>query len=422
MTKHWFTTTFAGLLIMLVVAGNPVAAQEIDGTGSPGSASAGEEPPKFGIQPVGIEGTYWDLELEPGSRTDLTVQLINGGENPEQLRTYATNVGSQVNGGLDIISDGEPTGTTTWLDYQDETLEIPAGKSIERTFTVTIPDDVKPGQYLTSVVLETAEPVNIPSQSDGGIMINQMLRQAISVAIRIPGPEKPELTIGEASYSLSTAAAAVQVAVKNSGNVHVRPDAELILSSQDGQEITRSNWKLATIYAGTATFVELALLQPLQPGQYLISLSLSDTEPEFESESRDLPLTVKNVDANGTPIAVAPAIAIESVTVNELRDPRSNALQGADLVVSIDNPAPPIANARLTLHVSHDGQPVEDYVLGSSLSFPGGSAEFRQRYLPMSGWTPGVWSFSVTLDVVDPTTGEVVELTTVQAETTVTVS
>jgi hypothetical protein len=91
------------------------------------------------------------------------------------------------------------------------------------------------------------------------------------------------------------------------------------------------------------------------------------------------------------------------------------------LVIGIDNQALPVSNARLTLHVSKDGQPVEDFVLGSSLSFPGGKAEVRQRYLPMTGWTSGVWSFSVTLDVVDPVRGGVTELAMLESPTTVTV-
>ena len=89
-------------------------------------------------------------------------------------------------------------------------------------------------------------------------------------------------------------------------------------------------------------------------------------------------------------------------------------------MVAVDNPLQPVANARLTLHVTRDGQKVEDYVLGSSLTIPEGSSEIRQRYLPVTGWTPGTWSFSVTLDAVDSNNGGVVELATASAAASVT--
>ena len=91
------------------------------------------------------------------------------------------------------------------------------------------------------------------------------------------------------------------------------------------------------------------------------------------------------------------------------------------VAVQIDNPGMQVANGRLTLRVTRDGEPVEELELGSSLTFPAGIAQFQQRYFPMEGWTPGVYEFAITLDSIDPNTGEPVTLDTVVAATTVTV-
>ena len=79
-----------------------------------------------------------------------------------------------------------------------------------------------------------------------------------------------------------------------------------------------------------------------------------------------------------------------------------------------------VLEAPVVLH-QFDGEPVEELELGSSLTFPAGIAQFQQRYFPMEGWTPGVYEFAITLDSIDPNTGEPVTLDTVVAATTVTV-
>ena len=43
------------------------------------------------------------------------------------------------------------------------------------------------------------------------------------------------------------------------------------------------------------------------------------------------------------------------------------------------------------------------------------------RYLPPTGWEPGTYAFSVSLETVDPATGTAIELASAQSETSVTV-
>ena len=403
----------AGLVLVTAVAIVPVAAQDQDAV------------PRLSITPVGVEGNFFDIVLSPGEQRQLTVELGNFGAETVEARTYAADVRTVSNGGFDAELAGEPvSGTTTWLDYPDETFELAAGERRQRDVTVTAPADAQPGEYITSLVIQNAEPVALGDATPGaGFGFNQVLRQVIAVAIEIPGPREPGLEIGEATYQTTAAGAALQVAVTNAGNVHLSPDAEIVLRTVDGGEVTRASVEMGSFYTETATTIAIGLLQPLEPGEYRVSVTLRedgvpDADP-IEVMRDDLPLIVAAPDVSGTP---APeTIAIESVAVNELRD-ADGTLQAVEVLATIDNPGAPIAGARLTLTVERDGELVEEYVLGSSLSFPAGSADFRQRYVPIEGWAPGTYDFSVTLEATDPNTGALVELTTVQSETTVTVA
>jgi hypothetical protein len=403
----------AGLVLVATMAIVPVAAQDQDTA------------PRLSITPVGVDGSYFAFELSPGEQRELAVELGNFGSEMVEVRTYAADVLTQTNGGFGAKLAGEPvSGTTTWVDYPDDTFEMKAGEKRVQGFKVTVPDGAHPGEYITSLVIQNAEPVGIGDATPGaGFSVNQVLRQVIAVAITIPGLREPGLEIGEVSYQATAAATGLYVAVTNSGNVHLSPDAEIVLRDANGSEVTRASMTMGSFYSETSTSIVVGLLQPLDPGEYRVSVTLSEdgipnTDP-IKVTRDDLLLTVAAPEVSGTP---APeTIGIESVAVNELRD-AGDSLQAVEVLATIDNPGAPVSGAQLTLTVERDGALVEEYVLGSSLSFPTGSAEFRQRYVPIEGWTPGTYSFSVTLAATDPNTGELVELTTVEAATTVTVS
>lgn len=346
-----------------------VAAQDAPGT----PVAAAVDVPKLGIRPVGSRRAFFAATVKPGQRTSMTVELGNFGTAKTRAKTYAADVFTLINGGLGVQLDGAATsGATTWLDYKTDILELETGETVQRTFTVTVPHDAKPAEYATSLVIQTADPVKVA----GSATVNQVLRQAIAVAITVPGPARPRLDIQKASYELTSTSANLFIAIKNSGNVRLKPQGEVVLT---------------------------------------------DEKTKLSVEKDALPLVVASANFAGTPTA-STRISIQSVKLNELRDPSSDKLQAVEFAVTIDNPSLPVANAGLTLHVVRDGQTVEDLALASSLSFAAGSAEVRQRYVPLGGWTPGTYAFSVTLEVTDPATGQVTKLDTAEGDATVTVT
>lgn len=406
MTTRLLATVFAVLVFAVLTGGAALAQDDQD------------ETPKLGIRPVGTDDGYFTLEMEPGDERDLTVELGNFGSNAARARTYAADVYSRINGGFEVELDGEPiSGATTWLDYPTETFELEGGEAVQRVITVEVPEDARSGKHLTSLVIQTAEPV--AAGDNDSVTINQVIRQAIAVLILVPGPKEPALEIGEASYRQLPASSSIRVAVENTGNVRLAPTGELVVVDAAGDEVTRAEIDMDAVYAGTATFVEVGLIKPLPAGDYVASLSLADDDPEIAVAAERLPFTVASIDPAGTPVVPA-VLAIDSVTVNEVRDADGD-LQYVEGIVAIDNRGAPVANATLTLHVTRDGQPVEEVVLGSSLAFPGGPAEFRQRYFPADGWTAGTYAFAVTVAALDPNTSQTVELATATAETTVSV-
>lgn len=377
-----------------------------------------EAAPSFLIAPVDAgDGPYFTLELEPGASKHLTVALGNAGEASSPARTYAADVYTLVNGGFGIRSEDEPvTGTTAWLNYEAETLDIPPGRQLERDFTVTVPEDAEPGQHITGIVIQTEEPVAV----GGSEMLRQNIVKAIAVFITVPGKIKPKLTVGEASLKQGGGANSLVVEVDNPGNVLVKPQGLITMTTGAGDAVLTAPVAMGSVYAGMSTIIEVPIPTLLAPGDYLVDVDLSDPETRAKDAATALPVTALDPEsASTTPIAQP--IRIDGIALEPIDDAATGALQVVNVTVSIMNGGGPLSGARLTLHVERDGEPVEDLPLATAMVVASGATEIAQRYVPLGRWEPGDYTFSATLEATDLTTGQITLLDSADAAAPVSV-
>lgn len=267
-----------------------------------GPALAGHEPPRLGLTPVDHDGTYFELSLEPGETRRLQVELANFGHDQTDARTYAADVYSIVNGGFgaELFGD-EPSGTTRWLDYPTQEATLGPNEAIVVDFTVSVPEGTSPGEYVAALIAENVVPY--AGDADDGIAIEQTVRNAIAVAIDVPGPRRPALEIGAVAHAVAADdRSVVSFEVANTGNVHLKPAGEFVLRDAAGEEIAASEPAMDSVYAGSTAALEIPLASRLRAGDYCAELSLADEESGAADATDCLPFAVEPppADADGS--------------------------------------------------------------------------------------------------------------------------
>lgn len=380
-------------LVLSVGFGATAAAAQSDGTGIVDAPAA---PPAFAIAPSGeVEGAYFAVTMEPGSQETLTAALVNAGETPFEARTFVADVYTAVNGGMGVKDDGsEQSGPTTWIDYPVETLTLDPLGTVERTFTVAVPEETAPGQYIAAIVLQTAEPIPIA----GSAMFTQVLRKSAAVFVTVPGPVAPGLAVGGVALVSGEVGSVLTVEVANTGNVLVRPAGEVVLRDTSGDPVLTAPVVMGPVYAGDTTTIEIPIDGRLPPGDHTVDVALSDETHGLTSSTQ-----ARMIVGPPTVPDPAPSLVLGDIALAAM--PSSEAIQYLDVGVRIANSGAPIGNARVILHVQRDGTVVEDFALASSLALPMGATDVAQRYVPAGGWTPGAYTFSLTLETVDGTSG-----------------
>ena len=358
----------------------------------------------------GQDGGYFTVNATPGSTTELVAVLGNAGDQPVELRTFASNAVTLVNGGFGVEDeDSEPEGPTTWLNYSTETYEFGPNEGIERSFTVTVPEDTAPGEYITGISLQTAEPVEIP----GSTMFNQIIRKSIAVFIIVEGETTAGFDLGTPEILTTTEGGQLNIPVTNTGDVLVRPSGTVTLTNAEGEEVFSAELTMGSVYANMDTLLSIPLEPTLAGEEYDIDVSLSD-----EASGTTADLEEPGIAYSGEIPESAP-VQLQAGTVNAMPDEAEPVYAEVDLNLLVESE--PITNANVVLHVYRDGELVEDFSLSSNTTIATGESNINQRYIPADGFDSGEWSFAISIERMDRQTGSVTTLVTYPLEDSITI-
>lgn len=235
---------------------------------------AEHEAPRLGLTPIGQDGQFFDVTLRPGQSAELQVEVASFGHDDVLARTYAADVYSIINGGFGAELFGDPpSGATHWLDYPAREVVLEPSEAVVINFGVTVPFGTPPGEYIAALVTENTDPYR---GDPGSIVLEQVNRVALAVAIDVPGPRGPSIEIGAVGHKSADATSFVTFEVANTGNVHLKPSGEFILRDAAGTELAASPALMDSVYAGSRTLFETPLAEALEPGAYCAELSLTD--------------------------------------------------------------------------------------------------------------------------------------------------
>jgi hypothetical protein len=386
LSRHRFILTTAFATVAGALPATRAFAQTAEST--PGATEA----PQFVLHPIGeTEHGFPELELQPGATAELRVAVTISGSVPVDLTLYRADVIPVVNGGFAAAElDATPSGPTLWLDIEPTPLSGQPGDTIEQTVPIAVPGDATPGQYVTSLVVQTT-----PLAISGTTMFNQVLRNALPVVITVPGPIAPAMEVDEPAIVTQAGARFIQIPVANTGNVLIRPEGTVIMTTPGGEQVLNAPVTMKSVYRGLTTELRVAIPDQLPPGAYHVSYELTEPTHGLRATMDDVPVTLAPPEAAGTPEAAT--LVVDPVTVTPSGEP----IQFAEVSATIVNNGPAIPTARVSLVALRDGAEVETYDLATNQALPQGASTISQRYFPAGGWTEGTWTFRVVVTALD---------------------
>ncbi|GAA2214123.1 hypothetical protein GCM10009850_095870 [Nonomuraea monospora] len=153
----------------------------------------------------GSDRPNYRYTLDPGGRLTDGLVITNPGTAPLHLSVYAADAFTAQDGRLDLrAQNSRPTAVGAWVHLATADVTVPPGETTEVPFTLTLPQDAAPGEYLGGIV--TSPP--------GGAE-----RLGIRIRLRVGGALEPGLSVRDPQVTYAGGGdATVTYTIHNTGN------------------------------------------------------------------------------------------------------------------------------------------------------------------------------------------------------------
>lgn len=167
----------------------------------------------------GDDRQNYSYTLNPGGTLSDALVVVNHGAEPITLAVSAADGFTTDGGQLDLLtSDVESTGVGAWVVPDRTQVTIQPEKTAQVPFTLTLPDNATPGDYLGGVITSLTQP-----GAAGGLDVDRRL--ALRVRLRVGGELTPSLAVENLTVDYAgtanpagTGSATVSYTIHNTGN------------------------------------------------------------------------------------------------------------------------------------------------------------------------------------------------------------
>jgi cbb3-type cytochrome oxidase subunit 3 len=257
--------------VALVVVGSGPAVSAEDGRVSWAIRTASND--------FGAARQNYEYSLDPGGTLSDGLMVINHGKEDLALKVYAADGFTSESGQLDLrTAEEKPVGVGAWLKAGQGTVKVPAGKTVEVPFTITLPENATPGDHVGGIITSLA------TTTDGaGIEVDRRL--AMRVKLRVGGELAPALAVEDlhvdhrgSANPFAQGVATIGYTVRNTGNAIVTAQQTASVSGPFGIFRARAGaiddspallpgdtWKVEVPVDGVAPTVRVAATVTLKP-------------------------------------------------------------------------------------------------------------------------------------------------------------
>ncbi|MEU8332276.1 DUF916 domain-containing protein [Micromonospora sp. NPDC048839] len=235
----------------------------------------------------------YSYNVNPGGAVEDAMAVANRGKAPLTLSVYAADGFTTDAGQLDLLTrDAKSVAIGAWAKPKAGSVVIQPGKTAQVPFTVSVPDNATPGDYVGGILTTL-------TQADQAEGINVDRRLGIRIKLRVGGELKPNLAIEDPHVTYGGSAnpfrkgdATVTYKIHNIGN-----------AALSGQQTVSVSGPFGVLRVGAK---DIAAPPELLPGEsWDVTVPIADVAPAV-SLAATVTLTPLLTDASGSTTSLKP--------------------------------------------------------------------------------------------------------------------
>jgi hypothetical protein len=244
---------------------------------APLASAATPKAPVFGLRAVGNPKLgYFVYSLAPGSVQQGGVIISNSGTATGTVKVFAADATTGRTTGTVYLTDRKANKVGKWISLSSTLLTLKPGQHQTVRFTVRVPANAKPGQWVGGVVAETSRQVTGPkSKQKASVQIKIRDLTIVAVQVNVPGPPVINFKIGGVTTGGQRGFQEVVTHIENTGNLLVKPTGSVTVLNKQGDVLQVLTFKMDTFLPETAIDYPTLLKKALPPGDYSAQVRLS---------------------------------------------------------------------------------------------------------------------------------------------------
>ncbi|RPK41104.1 hypothetical protein EES39_22840 [Streptomyces sp. ADI92-24] len=241
----------------------------------------------------GQDRSSFGYAVNPGGAAEDALVVANRGTEPLSLAVYAADGFTTDMGRLDLLTEGKKSHSIgSWVQAGRKSVRIAPGKSAEIPFTVKVPRDAPPGDYVGGILTSLKQ-----SDDTEGIAVDRRL--GIRIKLRVSGALRPALAVED-----------VHVDYRGSAGPFARGDATVTYSLHNTGNALLSGTQKVTLTGPFGTLSteagRIAAPPELLPGErWKVTVPVHDVTPAFRLTAA-VAVTPLVTDAAGSTTALDP--------------------------------------------------------------------------------------------------------------------
>jgi len=218
---------------------------------------------------------YYDLTARPGATVTQTVHLVNRNDPTIDVKVAGLDgYTSDATGAAYTTPIRSAKRAGTWIVVSTPELMLQSGEPRDVPFTVHIPQNAKPGQYLAAlgmwVPLESST-TTLPGGQHAGFAITLQGERVIAIIINVPGPARASLEVTGVQPVAGPDGLRLDVAIANTGNAFTKGSGVVTVAD------TKLDFpfNIDTFVSNTAITFRVPWTRTVVPGTHDVSVKLT---------------------------------------------------------------------------------------------------------------------------------------------------
>jgi|SRR5581483_6094399 len=222
---------------------------------------------------------YFVYTAKPGALLHGLLRITNVGDKSGATPVYAADATTGSTTGVVYLTNTTPRGVGRWIHFGSTSVAPQPGRAVIVPFTIHVPKNVKPGQYVGGSVIDTSATTSVVKtmkvgKREAAATVQLKSITVIAYQVNVSGKMAPRFRVSRITGGNIAGTQVLYLHLSNDGNAMAKPTGTLTLSTLKGVRRQPVRFRMDTVLPHTAIDYPLALGELLPSGAYTAEVEI----------------------------------------------------------------------------------------------------------------------------------------------------